>query len=139
MSDQLIDAAKQPIIGYNDKDWDKVAASVTPDYVYDEVATHRTAEGIASVLDIWKGWGTAFPDSKATFHSACASGNTVITEVTWNGTHTGPLMTPKGEVPATGKSFSMRAIMVNELEDGKVASTRQYFDMDTMMSQLGVS
>ena len=29
--------------------------------------------------------------------------------------------------------------MVNEMEDGKVASTRQYFDMDTMMSQLGVS
>ncbi len=139
MSDQIIDAAKEPIIGFNEKDWSKVAASVTPGYVYDEVATHRKAEGIAAVLDIWKAWGAGFPDSKATFHGACVSGNSVIIEVTWNGTQTGPMLTPNGEVPATGKSFSMRAIMVNEMEGGKVASTRQYFDLNTMLSQLGIS
>ena len=139
LSDQLIDAAKQPIIGYNEKDWDKVAASTTPGYVYEEVATHRKAEGIGSVLEIWKEWGAAFPDSKATFNSACVSGNSVIIEVTWNGTQTGPMMTENGEVPPTGKSMSMRAAMVNEMEGGKVALTRQYFDLNTMLSQLGIS
>ena len=107
--------------------------------MYDEVATHRKVEGIGQVLDVWKGWGAAFPDSKATFHSACASGNTVVIELTWNGTHTGPMATPDGEVPATGKSISMRGVIVSELEGGKVASARQYFDMATMMSQLGLS
>ena len=101
--------------------------------------SHRKVEGIGLVLDVWKGWGAAFPDSKATFHSACASGNTVVIELTWNGTHTGPMATPDGEVPATGKSISMRGVIVSELEGGKVASARQYFDMATMMSQLGLS
>ena len=139
LSDQLIDAAKQPIIGCNEKDWDKVAASTTPGYVYEEVATHRKAEGIGSVLEIWKEWRASFPDSKATFNSACVSGNSVIIEVTWNGTQTGPMMTENGEVPPTGKGMSMRAAMVNEMEGGKVALTRQYFDLNTMLSQLGIS
>lgn len=139
LSDQLIDAAKQPIIGYNDKDCDKVAASTTPGYVYEEVATHRKAQGIGSVLEIWKEWGAAFPDSKATFNSACVSGNLVIIEVTWTGTHTGPMKTENGEVPATGKGMSMRAAMVNEMEGVKVSLTRQYFDLNRMLSQLGIS
>ena len=29
--------------------------------------------------------------------------------------------------------------MVNEMEGGKVALTRQYFDLNTMLSQLGIS
>ena len=139
MSDALIEAAKAPAIAYGDKDWDKVKASLTPNFRYDEVATHRSVEGIDSVLEVWKGWATAFPDSKPTFHDAHVSGNTVVLELTWKGTQTGPMATPDGEVPATGKSIEMRSIQVNEIQDDKVASTRQYFDMATMMSQLGLS
>ena len=83
--------------------------------------------------------GRQFPDSKATFHDAHVSGNTVILELSWKGTQTGPMVTPDGEVPATGKSIDMRAVQVQEIQDGKVASTRQYFDMATMMSQLGLA
>ncbi len=139
MSEALIEAAKQSIISYNEKDWAKAEAVHTDDFVYEEVATHRRAEGISEVLEIWKGWGTGFPDSKATFHDAQASGDTVILEKTWTGTHTGPLITPDGMVEATGKSFSMRAISVIVVRDGKVALSRQYFDLNTMLSQLGLA
>ena len=139
MSDKLIEAAKLPNIGYSEKDWDKTAASVTPGFVYDEVATHRKSEGVEGYLDLCKGWATAFPESRATFHNAYVIGNTVVLELTWNGIHTGPMMTPNGEVPATGESISMRAAQVVEIEDGKAASIRQYFDINTMMTQLGVS
>ena len=139
MSDALINTAKQPFIAYGEKDWDKVTAAVTPDFSYDEVASGRHPSGIDQVLEVWKGWGTAFPDSKATFHGAVVSGDTVILEVTWNGTQTGPMVTPNGEVPATGKTVSFRAISVWEVKDGKAASCRQYFDMNTLLSQLGQS
>ena len=66
LSDQIIAAAKEPFIGYNEKDWNKVTTSVTAGYVYDEVATGRQADGVTAVLDIWKAWGTGFPDLKAT-------------------------------------------------------------------------
>ena len=85
-----------------------------------------------------KGWATAFPESRATFHNAYVIGNTVVLELTWNGTHTGPMMTPNGEVPATGKNISMRACQVVEIKDGKASSMVQYFDINTMLAQLGV-
>ena len=139
MSDALIEAAKASAVAYSEKDWDKVKTSLTPNFRYDEVATHRKVEGRDRVLEIWKGWATAFPDSKATFHDAHVSGNTVILELSWRGTQTGPLVTKSGEVPATGKSIDMRAVQVVEVQDGKAASIRQYFDMATMMSQLGLA
>ena len=46
MSEALIEAAKQSIISYNEKDWAKAEAVHTDDFVYEEVATHRRADGI---------------------------------------------------------------------------------------------
>lgn len=138
MSDALVEAAKAPAIAYGEKDWDKVRESLAPDFWYDEVATHRKVEGVDQVLEVWKGWATAFPDSKPTFHNAHVSGNTVVLELSWKGTHTGPMVTADGEVPPTGKSMDMRAVQVIDVQDGKAAFTRQYFDMATLMSQLGL-
>jgi steroid delta-isomerase-like uncharacterized protein len=136
---QLIDAAKASTIGYNEKDWDKVRASITADFVYDEVATHGKVEGIDQVIEVWRGWATALPDSRATFDDAFIGGDKVVLEVTWRGTHTGPLQTPNGEIAATGKSIEIRACQIVEVEDGKAKSMRQYFDMMTMMRQLGLT
>jgi steroid delta-isomerase-like uncharacterized protein len=134
-----IDAAKAPVIAYGKKDWDAVKAAVAPDVVYDEVATNRKVQGVDPVIALWKGWATALPDSKATFHEAFVSGDTVVLEVTWRGKHTGPLQTPTGQIPATGKSIELRACQVFEIANGKAQSMRQYFDMATLMQQLGVS
>lgn len=138
---QLIDAAKAPLLTYGQKDWDAVKASITPDFVYDEVATSRKVQGVDQVLTVWRGWATAFPDSKATFHSAHASGNTVVLEVTWKGTHTGPLEMPKGPIAATGKRIDFRACNVIEInaEKEKAKAQRQYFDMGTLLQQLGIT
>jgi steroid delta-isomerase-like uncharacterized protein len=140
MADQtLVDAAKASIIAYGDKDWDRVRHVVTPGLVYDEVSTNRKVRGIDDVLTIWKGWAAAFPDSKATFGEAHVSGNTVILELTWRGTHTGPLRTASGEIPASGKPMEIRACQIIDVADGKAQQIRQYFDMATLMTQLGVT
>jgi steroid delta-isomerase-like uncharacterized protein len=134
----VIEAAKASILAYNDKDWDRVRSVATPDVVYDEVSTGRTADGIDQVLPLWQGWARAFPDSKATFHNALASGSSVTLEITWNGTHKGPLDTPSGPVQPTGKTIAIRACMVVELEGERVKRERHYFDMATLLQQLGL-
>jgi steroid delta-isomerase-like uncharacterized protein len=139
MSQTLVDAAKASIVAYNEKNWQAASDALTPDLTYDEVGTHRKLRGVADVLAAWKGWAATFPDSKATFDAAYVSGNTVILEVTWRGTHTGALRTPGGDIPATGKKIELRACQVIDMADGKARSIRQYFDMATMMTQLGVS
>jgi steroid delta-isomerase-like uncharacterized protein len=135
---QLIDAAKAPQIAFNEKDWDALRASITSDIVYDEVPTNRKIQGVAQVIPVWQSWASAFPDAKATFNRALPSDNTVVLEVTWNATHKGPLQTPQGPIPPTGKTIDIRACIVTEIAGDKAKQIRHYFDMATMLQQLGV-
>jgi steroid delta-isomerase-like uncharacterized protein len=140
MSQQtLVDAAKAPVLAYNEKNWEAVSLAIASDLAYDEVGTGRNLRGAPDVIAAWQGWADAFPDSNATFEAAHVSGNTVILEVTWRGTHGGPLRTPAGDIPATGRKIEMRACQVVDIADGKVRGIRQYLDMATMMAQLGVN
>ncbi len=134
----LIDTAKGPIVAYNKKNWDALRAAIAPRVVYDEVGTQRKTQGADKLLEMWQGWARALPDSKATFRNALVSGNTVLLEVNWRGTHTGPLQTPGGEVAPTGNKFDLRACLVVDVAGGKARGMRQYFDMTTLMQQLGV-
>lgn len=136
---QLIDAAKVPEIAYNDKNWNAVRASVTPDVIYDEVASGRRVQGVEQCVTLWQGWAKAFPDSRATFNNAIAAGNTVILEVTWRGTHSGPMETPAGTIAATGKRIEVRGCVVAELAGEKTKVQRHYFDMTTLLRQIGAT
>jgi steroid delta-isomerase-like uncharacterized protein len=133
----LIDAAKAPIQAYNDKNWDRVRATITPDFVYDEVATGRKQQGADAAISAWQGWAQAFPDSKATFNSALVSGDSVVLELTWKGTHKGQLQTPGGAVAATGKPIEIRACAIMQMVGEKARLQRHYFDMATLFEQLG--
>jgi steroid delta-isomerase-like uncharacterized protein len=137
-SQALIDAAKQSILAYNDKNWDNVRAALTPDALYDEVATQRKLQGPDQVIECWQGWARAFPDSKATFHNAIASGTTVCVEVSWRGTHSGTLELPTGAVQATRRDINIRACQVFDMSGSKARVIRHYFDMATMLQQLGL-
>jgi len=136
---QLIAAAKAPTVAYNDKNWDAVKASLAVGFVYDEVATQRKAQGQDAVITLWKGWATAFPDSKASFDHVYVNGEQVVLELTWRGTHQGPLTTPKGTIAPTGKRIEFRSCVVSELEGDKAKLQRQYFDMGTLLQQIGAT
>lgn len=136
----LTNAAKALILAYNEKNWDKAKASITPDFVYDEVATGRKLTGADQALDAWKGWAQAFPDSKGTFQGThVADDGTVVLELTWSGTHKGPLQTPKGPISPTGKRIEVRACALVEIAGEKARSQRHYFDMATLFQQIGVT
>jgi steroid delta-isomerase-like uncharacterized protein len=134
----ILDVAKSQIIAYNEKNWPAAKESLAADVVYDEVPTHRTIKGADDVLTSWKGWATAFPDSKASFDKELVSGNTAILEVTWRGTHNGPLQLPGNNLAATGKKIEVRACQLVEVAGTRVQTVRQYFDLATMLRQLGV-
>jgi len=133
----VADLAKEQVLAYNAKDWDRARAALAPEVVYEEVGTHRKLKGVDDVLTAWKGWATAIPDSRATFQSELVSGNTAVLEITWTGTHDGPLQTPNGEIPATGKKIELRAVQVVDVANDRVKSVRQYFDMGTLLQQIG--
>ncbi len=57
------------------------------------------------------------PDLSAEIHHIYASGDLVVAEVTWTGTHTATTFL---NIPATGKAFVLHTVNVRRFEDGKV-------------------
>jgi steroid delta-isomerase-like uncharacterized protein len=135
----IANVAKASVVGYNDKNWDRLRSVLTSDCVYDEVASNRRTTGIDNTLSLWRGWADAMPDSKATFDHEFVKDNTVVLELTWRGTHSGVLRTPAGEFPPTGKRIQIRACQVIEVSGEKTKNIRHYFDMNSLLQQLGLS
>jgi steroid delta-isomerase-like uncharacterized protein len=81
---------------------------------------------------------TGHADVKGAVTNACATGDIVVIEVTWQGTQTGPLQGPRGTVPATGKQQTTRSSWIMNFDGGKIKESRNYFDMLSFLQQLGV-
>jgi len=62
-----------------------------------------------------------------------AQGDKVAYVSTMTGTQTGPM----GDLPASGKSFTVVNIIIQRLEGGKIAETWVSWDNVAMLSQLG--
>jgi steroid delta-isomerase-like uncharacterized protein len=135
----MTEAATTPIYAYNEKNWARVKASITPNFLYDEVPTGRRLEGADATVEAWKGWGQAFPDSKATIDRTHVAGkDTVVLELTWRGTHQGALQTPAGSIAATNKRIEVRAVAIVEVSGERASAQRHFFDMATLLRQIGV-
>ena len=135
----VIEIAKALITAYNEKNWSKVKDMLAADAVYDEKGTHRQIQGAGEIIDAWQGWAKTIPNSKATFVREFASGDTVVLELVWKGTHTGPLQTPSGTIPPSNKSIELPACQIVQIEGGKAKSASHYFDMLTMLAQIGAT
>ncbi len=133
----LIKIAREVVDAFNTSDWERSKALMTPDYLYNEVGTQRRLRGPEQVVAALQGWKQAMPDAKGTVTKACASGNTVTLEITWEGTQSGPLEGPSGTIPASGKRQVTPAAWICTFEGDKVKETHHYFDMMALLQQLG--
>ena len=99
-TDKMVKIAREQVDAFNSGDWERVRAGLASDSRYDELGTERKIEGPEKIVELFKAWKTAFPDGAGTVTSVVSSANTVALEVTWTGTHTGPLTTAEGTIPA---------------------------------------
>ena len=83
-------------------------------------------------------WLNAFPDGKMTVRTELTSGPWVIQEVVMEGTHTAPLQSPNGPIPATYKKVKGYGVQILKVDNGKITEARIYFDQLDQMSQLGL-
>lgn len=59
-------------------------------------------------------------------------------ELTWEGTHIGPMAMPDGqELPPSNKRMTVKSVEVIEIEDGKIKVLRHYFDLMTILQHIG--
>jgi hypothetical protein len=62
----------------------------------------------------------------------------VVLEGAWIATHTGPLLTPGGEVPPTGRTINLPFAATMRVDGEHVASMHVYFDQLAFLDQLGL-
>ena len=58
-------------------------------------------------------------------------------EGVFTGRHTGPMHTPRGELPPTGHTVTFPFADFFQVRDGRCVSHRTYWDNVAMMAQLG--
>ena len=84
-----------------------------------------------------QGFKQAFPDMTISHDNVLADGSKVAVEFTARGTHTGPLQTPAGDIPASGKKVVLDVVEVYEWHNGKFTKMANYQDSGSLMRQIG--
>lgn len=113
-------------------------AVLTDDAVHEDVAGGGSSRGKAEIKRLLAAAFAFAPDFRSTLTSVAVTGDTVTTEWEIEGTQTGA--TPAGTIghlPATGRTFRLRAATILLLRDGKITRVTDYYDMATFWRQLG--
>jgi steroid delta-isomerase-like uncharacterized protein len=138
MAQTTEDVAREGIESYNAGNFDRLRSLLADDFYEEELATQRRLEGADARIEAARSWKRAFPDEHGTITGVYTSGNTVAIEITWEGTHSGPLATPDGrERPPSNKRITVKSVQVIEIEDGKMKALRHYFDLMTLLQEIG--
>jgi steroid delta-isomerase-like uncharacterized protein len=88
-------------------------------------------EGLKAVIHDLR---SAFPDMHWVVKEMAAEGDKVVTRFVWTGTQRGVFL----GIPATGRSVEVKGVVIDRLEDGKMADSRILMDTLGLMQQLGV-
>jgi len=124
---------------FNERKFDELAEAMAPDGQITVAGTGDTFQGPEGARQYNKAWVDGFPDGMATIDRIVSSGEFVVVEFTGRGTHTGPLVSSMGTIPATGRSVTLHLCDVTEFSDGKILSQHSYFDSGSLMAQLGLA
>jgi steroid delta-isomerase-like uncharacterized protein len=123
---------------YNQKDFDRAAALAAENAQWTNMATGETFYGPEGFRQYLQAWATAFPDSILEITNQVADEDGVATQFTGRGSHAGPLHGPAGVIPPTGRSVEISFCEVMTMQDGKIVRAQLYFDLATMLRQLGL-
>jgi predicted ester cyclase len=105
--------------------------SYTPEYIYHspelgDLNREQAAQAFTASI-------AALPATKITIDDMVAEGDKVVTRYTLQAAHKGPFM----GIPVTGKTVSMKAILITRIVGGKGVEEWEIADMLGMMTQLG--
>jgi steroid delta-isomerase-like uncharacterized protein len=138
-SPETVELARKAVDAFSTGDWERLRTALAPDAVWEQVPTEDRFEGPDAVVDVNRGWKQAFPDARGTVTNALCADDTAVLEATYEGTHDGDLQTPQGAIPPSGRKATVRAVLVVRVADGRITEVRQYFDMLTILGQIGAA
>lgn len=118
-------------------DFESFTAAIGPNYVRHCQAMPpglQDLEGTVEFFAFLEDFLIAVPEYEDELSQMIADGDRVAYVSTMKGTQTGPL----GDLPATGKEFTLVNVIIQRLEDGKIVETWVSWDNVAFLYQLGL-
>lgn len=119
---------------WSSNDTDAFLSLFTQNCHYEDVAFGLTNEGKPQLKDFFRATRTALPDLKMSLQSCFTTENHGAIEWLMTGTHQGAFH----DIPATGQAIQVRGMTWIELEDGKIKTNRDYYNLLTVLKQIGM-
>jgi predicted ester cyclase len=138
MAQDNVRIARSLYDSWNERQFDKIAELMAPDGEIVLVGSDTRFRGPSGAIEFSRMWADGFPDGRVKIDNVIASGDHVVVQYTGTGTQTGPLKSPTGEIPATGRSITLDLCDIQEIRDGTIRLVQSYFDSASMLMQLGV-
>jgi predicted ester cyclase len=132
--EQLLDLNIEAL---NDQDIARVLANQQPDAEL-VIPGGVTLHGHEQLRQYTEALWAAFPDGAFSFAGRVVAGDAAGVELVFTGAHTGPLVTPTGVIPPTGKRITLHSASILRFRDGLIASEHVYMDQLEFMTQLGL-
>ena len=135
MSAEIIKALADAL---NARDWDAGRGYLSDDLDFVDLAMGHETRGPDEFIAYAQAWAGAFSDMKLELRAAVGDDRHAAGDFVGRGTHDGPLPSPQGEIPPTGRSMEAPFSWFCDVSDGKLTAIRDYYNPMTIMSQLGL-
>ena len=122
---------------FSEDRYDDVLALAADDIKVVAHSIGQTFRGKQQFRDFFMSFKTAFPDLTLRAINTFAEGDYVAVEFVASGTHTGPLMTPAGAIPASNNQVTLNVCEIHRWKDGKLSRLVNYQDAMSLMGQIG--
>ena len=123
------------IAAWNSHDVEKIATFFTEDGVHEDVAVGSVFHGKNELKAGISPMFVACPDFNLEVKAFFGIADWLAQEWVMSGTQTGNFDVIG--IPATGKSFSIRGASITKLREGKIARNTDYWNLTSMLQQLG--
>ena len=123
---------------WDNRDPDKGASVIADGCMFVDVPRGENQIGPDGYRKDYERWRTAFPDGRVKITNLIAQGDWVVVEFTNSGTNTGPLKSAIGDFLPTNRKVEALYCSVMRIKNGKVISGRDYYDVDSILRQLGL-
>ena len=124
---------------FNEDKFDDVLELVSADVETVLVPFGQTFHSRDGFVQFMQGFKGAFPDLRIAVTNQVATEDNVVNEFTARGMHTGPLQTPAGAIPPTGRTVDFVVCEVWTMKNGQLTSLHNYQDAAAIMRQIGVA
>lgn len=131
--EQRTSPVERLVAAINDNDLAALAGIVAMEFV-DHQPLPGQADGLAGLKQMYAMLRTAFPDWQIVVERMLVENDTVAVHSTWRGTHQGEFLS----IPPTGAQFTVPAVDVLRIADGKIVERWGVVDLFGMVQQLGI-